>query len=118
MPWSRCFPDVNDLDHGWLLAAQPGDTFSVNLPANAIHPDAPWQVVEFDPAVIELQSVVPDAVRTVGDWDNTDDSKPERFLPIWRFTFEAGGVGESSLMLELRVDGVQINVHELTVVVD
>lgn len=92
-----------------------GETLEVTLPADALHPEALWQVAEVDATVLSLQSARADAVRTPGDWDTSDSAKPWHFLPLWRITFEAAGLGESPVVLEITVDGERVDFFEITV---
>jgi hypothetical protein len=100
------------------MPAGLGETFSVTLAAHAQYPEAPWQVAELDPTVLALLATEQDPVRSPGDWNTSDDSKPWHFLPVWRITFEAIGDGESPLVLEVVSGGERVDVFEMTVVVD
>ena len=99
------------------MPVELGDTFTVTLAASAQYPEAPWQVVEFDPTVLALRATEQDPVRSPGDWDTSDDTKPWHFLPIWRTTFEAIGDGASPLILEVISSGERIDLFEMTVIV-
>lgn len=111
-------PDFGELtvnEHGSEMTIETAETFTVTLAANAMHPDAPWQVTQIDPEVLRLQATAQDPARTPGDWDTSDRSKPWSFLPLWRLTFEGVGAGESPLRLQAAVDGEPIEVFEVTV---
>jgi hypothetical protein len=94
-----------------------GEETLVTLTANALYPDVPWQVVEYDPSVIEIQSNGTRDVRTPGDWDPSDPDKPQSFLPISEFVVTSVGSGESALVFELRIGEHHAEVVEYTAVV-
>lgn len=107
--------EVGIYEHGGQLTIEPGETFVVTLGANAMYPDAPWQVGEIDPSVLTLQGIGQDPARSPGDWDTSDRDKPWHFLPLWRLTFEGVDPGESSLVVEAVADGARVEVFEITV---
>jgi hypothetical protein len=102
-------------EHGHRVTVQRGETFDLTLDANALHPQAPWQVVDVDTSILTLRSTTTDPARIPGDWDTSDRDKPWQFLPYWRFTFEAAAVGETPLVLEVVADGDRVEVYEVTV---
>jgi hypothetical protein len=104
-------------DHGWMVTIESVAATSVTLTANALYPDVRWQVVEYDPAVVEIQSLGTGRVRTPGDWELSDPDKPESFLPISEFMVTSVGSGESPLVLELRVGDQRVEMVEFTAVV-
>jgi hypothetical protein len=103
-------------DHGWLVNMEPGDRIVIRLAGNAVHPDAPWQVAESDPAVIEIADLDHDtAVRDPQDWDISDASKPTGFVATTSITIEAEALGQSPLVLEV-LDGTRrVDVYELVI---
>ena len=110
--------DLTEWDHGGLVALEPGDELDVSLTANALHPDSPWQVIEFDPAVIDLEGpeyVAPD--RSSGDWSPWEPDSRHSFLPTWNSTIVGVALGESRLVLGISVDGTPVDGFELTVAV-
>ena len=109
--------EVATFEHGIEMPVALGETFTVTLAANAQHPGIPWQVAQIDQTVLALRSTEQDPVRSPGDWDTSDDTKPWHFLPVWRTTFEAIGNGESPLILEVVSGGEQIDLFEMTVIV-
>lgn len=111
------YGEVFIVDHGRTLSIEPGENFSVTLPANAMHADEPWGVAEMDPRVLTLVTTREEPARTPGDWNTSDRDKPWHFLPIWHLTFEAVEAGESPLVLEVVADGGRIAVFEIYVVV-
>lgn len=112
------FGVFEELDHGWLINMEPGDTVLVRLSANAVHPDTPWRVAELDPAVIQIRDTQQDTdVRVPGDWDTSDAGKPPSFLATTSFTVVAVDYGRSPLVLEVVDEGERVDVYELTVAV-
>lgn len=107
--------EVAVYEHGGKMSVEPGDDFTVTLAASAMHPEAPWQVADIDPAVLELHTTTQDPARNVGDWDTSDPDKPWHFVPISRLTFEAIELGESPLVLEIVADGERIDLFEIAV---
>jgi hypothetical protein len=110
--------DLTEWDHGGLVALEPGDELDVSLTANALHSDSPWQVIEFDPAVIDLEGpeyVAPD--RSSGDWGPWEPDSRHSFLPTWDSTIVGVALGESPLVLGISADGTPVDVFELTVAV-
>ena len=117
-------PDLGDRDwdvgvavyeHGTRQTLGVGQVLAVSLPANTMHPEAPWQVAEIDPVVLAHQATAQGPARTPGDWDTSERDKPWQFLPVWRLTFKATGLGESPLMLEVVATGGRVDVFEITV---
>ncbi len=92
-----------------------GENLDVTLSANAMHPEASWRIADIDPAVLSHLATAPDPTRPLGDWDTSDRDKPWHFLPLWRITFEAVGLGESPLRLEMLANGERVDVFEITV---
>ena len=110
--------DLTEWDHGGLVALEPGDELDVSLTANALHPDRPWQIIEFDSAVIGLEGpeyVAPN--RSSGDWSPWEPDSRHSFLPTWNSTIVGIALGESRLVLGISVDGTPVDGFELTVVV-
>jgi len=102
-------------EHGTRQTLGVGQTIGVVLPANAMHPEAPWQVAGIDPTVLSQKTTAQDPTRTPGDWDTSDRDKPWLILPMWSLTFEAEGIGESPLVLEVVVGGERVALFEVTV---
>lgn len=108
---------LTEWDHGWSVPIESGEDLTVTLTANAVYPDVPWQITEYDPSVVEVQDGGPGDVRAAGDWDLSDPEKPESFLPISEFLVTAVGSGESPLVFEVRAGDRQVEVVEYTAVV-
>ncbi len=113
----KSFPlGAGESDHGWLLRIEPDETFDVLVVANALYPDLPWVVSEYDPAVIEPAGAeVEDYVRTWGDWDMSAPEAPQGFLPIHIFQFSGMATGQTPLVLEVRNGDQLVEVLEVTV---
>lgn len=104
-------------EHGLPISIAPGEDTSVSLTANALYPDGAWTVAEYDPEVVEIQSMGPGSVRTPGDWDSSDLGKPDTFLATSEFVVTGVGSGESPLVFEVVADGRRVDVAEFTVAV-
>jgi len=103
--------DLSEVDHGWLGTIEAGEELSVGLRANPAFPDAAWQIVEFDAAVISLD----DSFSEVAEPAAPDDQ--QSLLTVWVFVFTGGDLGESPLTFEVRSDGRQVDVAEFTIAV-
>jgi len=101
---------LSELDHGWLVTVEPGEKFDIGLKGNAAYPDLGWQVVDFDPAVIELRD---DEQVPLGDPEGVDFP----VAPVSVFFFEAVALGATPLAFEFVVDGEPIDVAEYSVAV-
>ncbi len=112
--------NLTEFNHGWVVALEPGDELDVTLAANALYPDSPWQAVELDRAVIDLQGpeyVAPD--RLPGDWSVWEPDSRHSFLARWSFTIVGVELGETTLVLDIETDdGRRADLHELVVVVE
>jgi hypothetical protein len=106
-----------EADHGRDLVLEPGGEIEVTLTANALYPDASWQVVESDPAVAAIESQALGAAREPGDFSDVDPDHSHSFLPAWIFTVRGVALGESPLVMEITVDGKRVDVYERTVLV-
>jgi len=111
--------NLTELNHRSVVALEPGDGLDVTLTANALYPGSPWQVVEFDPTVIELQgpvSIAPD--RVFGDWSAWEPDSRHSFLAAWSFTIVGAELGETPLVLDIENGkGRRVDRYELTVFV-
>ena len=95
---------------------EPGDRIVIRLAANAVHPDASWQVAKSDPAVIEIADIDHDtAVRDPQDWDISDASKPTGFVATTSITIEAAALGQSPLVLEVLDGATRADPYELVI---
>ena len=88
---------------------EPGERFDVGLANNALYPDVPLEITEFDAAVIDLESQ--EQARPTG----LDPSSSK--LPHSIFNFSGLNVGETPLVFELWADGEQIDIAEFTIAV-
>jgi hypothetical protein len=108
------------MDFGSLIQVEPGEEFQVTLLASGAFPDEPWRAVDYDDGVIGLAWSEHEAARTPGDWDareEPDTPKGGSFIPVTHFSFIGTALGESQLVLEVRVDGQQVDMYEVTVAV-
>ena len=101
---------LSELDHGWLATVEPGEEFDIGLKGNAAYPDLGWEVIGFDPAVIELRGheQVP-----LGEPEGVGFPVPA----VSVFFFEGVALGETPVVLEFVVDGERIDVAEYSVAV-
>lgn len=109
--------ETADWDHGGVFEVVPGETITLSLTANALHPARLWEVVEYDASVVRLTGSRRIEPRAPGNFDLADPAQPGSFLPQWEFALDAVAPGESALRFEVRVDGEPIEMCEFTVVV-
>lgn len=100
---------LSESDHGWMAVVEPEEQFDVGLANNALYPDVWWELTEFDPAVIRLDSQEQD--------QPTDPDPSSTTLSHTIFFFSGLDLGETPLVFELWVDGEQVDVAEFTVTV-
>ena len=88
---------LNERAHGWQAIIEPEEQLDVSLTGNALYPEVPWQVTEFDSAVLELQGQghVPPA-GDPADRDNLDTGDP--LVSFTGFSFVGVTLGESPLV--------------------
>ena len=112
--------EAGPMDFGSLIRVEPGEEFQVTLLANGAFPDEPWQAVDYDDGMIRLARSEHEAARTPGDWDareEPDTPKGGSFIPVTHFSFIGTALGDSQLVLEVRVDGQRVDMYEVTVAV-
>lgn len=111
--------NLTEINHGSVVALEPGNEIDVTLTVNALYPDNPWHAVEFDRAVIDLQGPeysAPD--RLSGDWTAWEPDSRHSFLATWSFTIVGVELGETPLVLDIETDDDRrVDLYELTVVV-
>jgi hypothetical protein len=105
-------------EHGHQIDLPTGEEDRVGLTANGLFPEAVWQVVAADSAVLEVTPLGATPSRTNGDWDTEDDDKPDLFVPIHEFRLTGRSPGQSKVAFELVADGSRIELVEYTVVVE
>lgn len=110
--------DLTELDYGRSVALEPGDELEVVLAANALYPESPWEVVDFDAEVIDVDGPVrAEANRSPGDWEPWEPGARHSFLATWTLTIVGVALGESPLVLEIRGDGERVDAYELALAV-
>jgi len=107
----------SEWDYGSPLMLEPGGEAEFTLTANALYPDTPWQIVDFDPAVVAVEGHYLGAARQPGDLSDVDPENSHSFLPAWRFSVRGIALGESPLLIEVAVDGKRVDVYERPVIV-
>ncbi len=106
--------EISELDHGRTIDLTAGEVATVQLTANAVHPDAAWALAGADSAVVDVSQPRELATRTPGNWDTTDTAEPGSFLPRWEFLVTAAAPGTSLVRFEMRREGILIEFCELT----
>lgn len=109
---------INEFDHGWLVAIEPEEQFDVGLTGNAVYPDAPWRIVEYDPAVIALDGedhMTPRPPSGDPEGSEAEDYDPGSLVSSSFFGFTGLSLGETLLRFEIVVDGEAIDVAEYRV---
>lgn len=101
-------------NYGWAVQLEPGGEFTVELRANGLHPGVSWQIAEIDTAVVDLQWSVHDTdVPSLVEHSRW----PPTIFPETRLSFIGKALGESPLVLELRVGDERLDSYELLVLV-
>lgn len=109
---------VEKWDHGWLIAVEPGEEFSVDLFGNNAYPDHQWQLVEYDSAVLRLGGQEHQKRRPpVPDVEAAEPGESGEGILVSRsgFRFAGVAVGRTPLRFEFVVEGVAIDTVEYTV---
>ncbi len=100
-----------ELDHGWLVALEPGDTIDVILMGNPRFPDGSWKIVHIDAAVDVADPALRVADRAPGDWNRASDAS---FLSRSTFPVTAIDVGRSRVEFHFMADGETIDIYSVT----
>lgn len=111
---------VEKWDHGWLIAIEPDEEFSVDLPGNAVFPDSQWEVGSFDTTVLRLESEEHEQPRSPSGDPNATEAEgydPGALISRSGFAFVGVGPGETALRFELAGEGELIDIAEFTVTV-
>ncbi|MDN4481928.1 hypothetical protein [Demequina lignilytica] len=111
--FSRERLSVEKGDHGWLLAVEPDEEFSVDLLGSNAYPDARWAVVEFDPAVLSAQGSEFEPPRFPQVAEDPGESRVDATFS--HFTFVGAGPGSTALRFELLADDARIDIARYTV---
>ncbi len=102
-------------DHGRTVQVGVDGATEVTLTAPALYPDAQWQPVAVDTALLVVGPASVSEVRSPGDFDNQDTSKPDSFLPVWAFDVQGVELGETELTFEALHAGERVDVATFTV---
>ena len=103
---------LTELDHGWLVALEPGDTIDVVLTGQPLYPDGAWQIVDHDAAVVSVaESAYRPADRAPGDWNRDSDAS---FLSRWTFSVTAVEPGRSRVEFQFDAAGETRDVYSVT----
>ena len=119
---ARCRAPMPEFNRGWTewdhdRVVQIGldRPVEVTLTAPAFHPDARWQPVAVDRALLEVGSATVGDVRSPGDFDNQDTSKPDSFLPVWSYDVRGVKLGETDLTFQAVQSGERVDIARFTV---
>jgi hypothetical protein len=103
---------LTEIEHGWLVALEPGEQIDVVLTGNALYPDGAWQLDEADNSAISVADPINrPADRTPGDWDSTSDAS---FLPTWTFAVTATDQGRARAEFSFHAENRLIDVYSVT----
>lgn len=109
---------IEKWDHGWLIAIEPEETFSVGLLGNSAYPESQWRVVEYDSQVLRLDGEEHEKPRA--PMPDEEAAEPGQYdegilFPSSHFGFTGLAVGETLLRFEFVVDGEPIDIAEYTI---
>ncbi len=102
-------------DHGRTVRVGMDRPTEVTLTAPALYPDARWRPADADTSLLEVGSASVGDVRSPGDFDNQDGSKPGSFLPVWSYPVQGLALGETDLAFEAVEDGERVDIARFTV---
>jgi hypothetical protein len=103
---------LTELDHGWLVALEPGDTIDVTLMGNPQFPDGAWGIAHLDAAVVDVADpALRVADRVPGDWSRAGVAS---FLSRSTFPVTAIDVGRSRVEFHFEADGETIDIYSVT----
>ncbi len=102
-------------DHGHTVQVGMDRATEVTLTAPALYPSGQWSAVDVDPGRLEVSQASVSDVRSPGDFDNQDTSKPDSFLPVWSFDVRGIALGETELTFEALHDGERVDVASFPV---
>lgn len=101
--------------HGETLTMMLGEETGFTLFAHRLHPAAQWEIVEYDPELLELVGTQPANGRSAGNWEVEDDSEPPWFPATWTVQFSPRRTGQTGLRFTLEQEAELLDVCELTV---
>lgn len=111
---------IEKWDHGWLVAIEPEEEFSVDLLGSSAYPGYQWEVAEYDSTVLELVGEEYEEPRPpAGDPNATEagDYDPGSLVTRSAFRFAGIDLGQTPLRFELLADGELIDIAEYSVAV-
>ena len=110
--------EIQKWDHGWQIAIEPGEEFSVDLFGNNAYPDHQWRVAEYDRTVLRLDGEDYQTPRPpMLDVEAAEPGVYDEGILISRSVFFFTGVdlGETALRFEFVVDDTTVDIAEYTV---
>ena len=110
--------DIQKWDHGWVVAVEPGEAFSVNLYGNNAYPDLQWRVAEYDRALLQLDGEEHEKPRApMLDVEAAEPDVYDEGILVSRsvFFFTGADLGETALRFEFVVDGTTVDIAEYTI---
>lgn len=103
---------LDESHFGMKAQVEPNEPFSIDLLGNGAHPDIEWTVIQSDPAHVRLDEIEIVPARPRGVWYGEYEGP---FLPVNIHRFTAVSIGESLLVLEVRVDQATVDRYEVTI---
>jgi hypothetical protein len=107
-------------DHGWMATVEPDERFGVTLWENPAYPEAPWTLIEHQPAHVTLEGSTVDPYPFGNPAEMPEDERegvPTEQPAVWIFSFAGRELGESTLAFELLAEGQAIDRAEFTIAV-
>ena len=102
-------------DHGRTVRVGMNRPTELTLTAPALFPAARWRPADVDTPLLEVGSASVGAVRSPGDFDNQDASKPDSFLPVWSYPVQGLALGQTDLAFEAVEAGERVDIARFTV---
>lgn len=105
----------SEWDHGRTVQVGMNRPTELTLTAPALYPRAQWRPVAVDAALLDVGEASVSSVRTPGDFDNQDTTKPDTFVPLWSYAVQGLAPGETELAFESVSDGQRVDIAQFTV---
>lgn len=103
---------LTELEHGWLVALEPGEQIDIILTGNPLFADGGWQLDQVDSSAITVDGPTNSpADRTTGDWDPDSD---ESFVSTSTFVVTADELGRARADFSFRAGNRVVDVYSVT----
>jgi hypothetical protein len=103
---------LTEIEHGWLVALEPGEQIDITLTGNALYADGAWELDHVDTSAVSVGNPTErPADRAPGDWDPTSDAS---FLPTWTFAVTATELGRARTDFTFRAEDRTVDLYSVT----